>query len=311
MAAIPLNDNFADAVVTTEPLPFIDGRTTSGATTETGEPSPCSDILSTVWYQFTPSSDVDLVANTAGSDYDTVLSVYTGSAVGSLTGVACNDDISFPDNLQSEVAFTATAGVAYHFQIGGFSGETGNLVFNLASTVSDFDGDGVPDGSDNCLSVPNGPNEAGTPGVGNQTNTDADLAAAGATLALGVPLVGDALGDACDDEDDNDSGLVTQDPGAAATECPTGEVPLWADCVEAYLGTDPLDNCSADTIANNEPVDALPPDLNDDRSVNILDVFEMQPVWLGPGIRQDLNADGSVNILDVFKMQPVWLQTCS
>ena len=51
--------------------------------------------------------------------------------------------------------------------------------------------------------------------------------------------------------------------------------------------------------------------MNDDRSVNILDVFKMAPVWLGPGVREDLNADGSVNILDVFKMEPVWLQTCT
>jgi hypothetical protein len=116
-------------------------------------------------------------------------------------------------------------------------------------------------------------------------------------------------------DSDNDSfdgvTILSQTPGAAASTCPAGAVPIWADCVESYLGTDPLDNCSADTIANNEPVDALPPDLNDDRSVNILDVFSMFPVWLGPGIRQDLNADGSVNILDVFRMFPVWLNTCT
>jgi len=116
-------------------------------------------------------------------------------------------------------------------------------------------------------------------------------------------------------DSDNDSfhgvTILTQIPGAAASTCPAGAVPMWADCVESYLGTNPLDNCSADTIANNEPVDALPPDLNDDRSVNILDVFEMAPVWLGAGVRQDLNADGSVNILDVFRMFPVWLNSCT
>lgn len=47
----------------------------------------------------------------------------------------------------------------------------------------DSDADGVPDGTDNCPTVPNGPNEATVTGVGNQTNTDADLAAAGARSA--------------------------------------------------------------------------------------------------------------------------------
>lgn len=116
-------------------------------------------------------------------------------------------------------------------------------------------------------------------------------------------------------DSDNDSfdgvTILSQTPGAAASTCPAGAVPMWADCVESYLGTDALDNCSADTIANNEPVDALPPDLNDDRTVNVLDVFSMFPFWLGPGVRQDLNADGSVNILDVFKTFPVWLHTCT
>ncbi len=37
----------------------------------------------------------------------------------------------------------------------------------------------------------------------------------------------------------------------------------------------------------------------------------MFPVWLGCGNRQDLNADNSVNILDVFQMFPVWLDTCT
>jgi hypothetical protein len=161
--------------------------------------------------------------------------------------------------------------------------------------------DGVFDITDNC------PDDANP----LQENTDADLAGAGATLATGVPLVDDALGDACDDEDDNDSGSETQDPGTEATTCPPGTLLAWADCVETYLGTNKLDNCSADAIADNEPVDALPADTNDDRSVNILDVFKMFPVWNGPGIREDLNADGTVNILDVFKMLPRWLDTCT
>jgi len=89
----------------------------------------------------------------------------------------------------------------------------------------------------------------------------------------------------------------------------------FADAAEAYMGTDPLDNCSADAIADNEPLDALPPDMNDDRSVNILDQFKMFPYWLQPagteGARFDLNTDGFVNVLDVFQMFPYWLESCT
>ena len=45
----------------------------------------------------------------------------------------------------------------------------------------DTDGDGLIDGCDNCPDVPNGPAQAGIPGVGNQTDSD-----------------GDAHGDVCD-----------------------------------------------------------------------------------------------------------------
>ena len=74
-------------------------------------------------------------------------------------------------------------------------------------TLPDVDGDQVSDLPDNCPSVPNGPGESSVPGVGNQTNTDADNEAAGFRFGIGAPppiLPGDSLGDACDDDDDND-----------------------------------------------------------------------------------------------------------
>jgi hypothetical protein len=53
----------------------------------------------------------------------------------------------------------------------------------IANVVAgaDSDGDGVPDTTDNCPTVPNGVTQAGVAGVGNQTDTDGDL-----------------VGDACD-----------------------------------------------------------------------------------------------------------------
>ena len=160
----------------------------------------------------------------------------------------------------------------------------------------DTDTDGYHDGQDNCPTVPN-------PG---QTNTDADLAGAGASVT------GDADGDTCDDEDDNESASQTQDPGASAGTCPPGTLPVWADCVETYLGTAIDDNCTGSPGPGG---DAWPPDINIDKDVNILDVFPMFGGWLQSvppaAIRHDLNADGTVNILDVFPMFPVWLDTCT
>ena len=56
--------------------------------------------------------------------------------------------------------------------------------------IPDSDGDGIIDTLDNCPSIPNGPNQAGIAGIGNQLDSD-----------------GDGIGDACDkcpNDKDND-----------------------------------------------------------------------------------------------------------
>jgi hypothetical protein len=127
LAAPPPNDDIANAVTVTEPLPFSDSVSTVEATTALDDPN-CAGDGSTVWYAYTPSASGDINANTAGSDYDTTLSAYTGSP-GNLTQIACNDDFV---STQSQVVIPVTAGVTYYFMAGSFaSGPGGNLIFNV------------------------------------------------------------------------------------------------------------------------------------------------------------------------------------
>ena len=116
------------------------------------------------------------------------------AASGALSGDA---DLGSADSASVEVT-TASA----------TSAQGSVTAFVTVADSADSDGDAVLNASDNCPSVPNGPGESGVPGVGDQTNTDADNEAAGFRLGSGNPppiLPGDALGDACDDDDDNDS----------------------------------------------------------------------------------------------------------
>ena len=57
---------------------------------------------------------------------------------------------------------------------------------------ADADGDAHLDVNDNCPNVANGLNEAGIPGVGNQTNTDLYVLLAGGATIAGAPLTTDA-----------------------------------------------------------------------------------------------------------------------
>ncbi len=124
----PVGNCFSTAVAITS-VPYTNSKSTSGATLETGEPRPCGSIGATVWYTYTPSTSGTKTADTVGSNHDTVVAVYTGSTLTGLTNVGCNDDISGSD-LDSRVSWSATAGVTYRIQVGGYSGATGSLVFH-------------------------------------------------------------------------------------------------------------------------------------------------------------------------------------
>ena len=74
----------------------------SGAVSARGNHS----VAKSVWYVFTASTASTITADTLGSSYDTILSVYTGAcaALASVPG-GCNDDA--PLVLQSRVSFAA------------------------------------------------------------------------------------------------------------------------------------------------------------------------------------------------------------
>ena len=99
---------------------------TAGATTA-GDPAPtCGGSLGRgAWYRFTPANSGTVTVNTCGSDFDTILSVYTGSC-GSWSEVACDDD-SGCANFTSRVTFNGVAGTTYYVLAGGFAGIGGTL----------------------------------------------------------------------------------------------------------------------------------------------------------------------------------------
>ena len=155
------------------------------------------------------------------------------------------------------------------------SAQGGITAFVTVAGNVDSDGDGFLDTVDNCPSVHNP----------DQTNTDADLATAGATIG-GVPI-GDGLGDACDDDDDDDGTI---------------------DNLEAFLGTDSLDNCG---------INAWPPDTTDNGTVNagdfgiIVDSWQKSSGQEGYIQRADLTGNGTVNAGDLGPIAETWQQSCT
>ncbi len=87
--------------------------------------------------------------------------------------------------------------------------------------------------------------------------------------------------------------------------------------VETYLGTDPFSACPVTSTANDESIDALPPDFDDNQTVNILDVLVLKPAFNScegdPSYspRADLDANGCVNLIDVLQIKPYFGTSCT
>jgi hypothetical protein len=130
------NDNFANSI-------HLSGTTVSttgsnvGFTGETGEPNHAgvSNPLNSAWWSWTAPSSGQVTLNTFGSNFDTTLGVYTGSAVNNLTALASNDDSG--GTVQSQVTFNATAGTTYQIAVDGYSSSTGNIDLNLSEVNND------------------------------------------------------------------------------------------------------------------------------------------------------------------------------
>ena len=129
--ASPGNDSFANATVLSGQNVSRLGDTNVDATLEAGEDPNIAErpASHTVWYSWTAAQRGQVTIDTTTSGFDTLLGVYTGTAVSSLTEIASNDD-NGPDTT-SAVTFNVTAGTTYRVRVGGFDPTVDIGVVNL------------------------------------------------------------------------------------------------------------------------------------------------------------------------------------
>lgn len=88
-----------------------------------------------VWYKFTASADMTVVASLCGSSYDTqvaILSAYDATCA-SLSCLKSNDDFC---DYQSRTTSDVTAGETYYIVITGFADEKGEYILNSVGDTS-------------------------------------------------------------------------------------------------------------------------------------------------------------------------------
>ena len=133
-AVAPANDDFADAIDLGTTTNTVTPGSNIESTEEFGEPNPSEnpdvDPFSTVWWTFQVPADSFVEVSTEGSDFDTILGVFTGASLLSLVEVGSDNDSG--TGLTSKVTIAALTGLRYHIQVSGFAADEGSIVLSLS-----------------------------------------------------------------------------------------------------------------------------------------------------------------------------------
>jgi hypothetical protein len=132
LVARPANDNFANRILIVGSMFSVSG-VNSNATKEFSEPNHGGNAGGkSVWWRWTAPFSGRVTVSTAGSNFDTLLAVYTGSAVNGLTTINSNDNDG--TNVTSRMSFSCVAGTAYAIAVDGRGGAAGNIVLTIAAS---------------------------------------------------------------------------------------------------------------------------------------------------------------------------------
>ncbi len=127
-ADIPFNDNFANAL--SIPLPGITNSVnTTYASREPGELYIGGNSGGhSLWWTWTAPAIGTVTISTAGSAFNTLLGVYTGTSLADLTPVASSDGFYLSSGL-ANVKFGVSAGTQYKIALDGYNGWSGSALF--------------------------------------------------------------------------------------------------------------------------------------------------------------------------------------
>jgi hypothetical protein len=132
-AAAPVNDALGNATLLSGSV-VITNASNVGATKQPGEPMHAGDAGGkSVWWSWMAPFTGSVIIHTTGSSFDTLLAVYAGDTLATLTLVAANDqDLLDPlGGDTSRVAFDAQAGTRYGIMVDGWNGEFGGIILSL------------------------------------------------------------------------------------------------------------------------------------------------------------------------------------
>ncbi len=138
---LPANDRFADATA----VPMITGSisvtgSNIGSTFETGEPFHADEVgWGSSWWRWTPPISGVYTITSLGSNFDTIMGMYSGSALNALTRVASNDDVTTGVIRTSSFTASVIGGAPYFIAVDGWAGSYGQITLNMTYGRVDTD----------------------------------------------------------------------------------------------------------------------------------------------------------------------------
>jgi hypothetical protein len=129
----PPNDLFSNGTVVTGTSASVNGSNVR-ASREAGEPVHAGNAGGrSVWWTWNAPANGPVNIITIGSEFDTLLAVYTGTSVSALSLVANNNNQG--PGYFSALNFIATTGTSYEIAVDGFNGAAGSIRLNLKMSV--------------------------------------------------------------------------------------------------------------------------------------------------------------------------------
>ena len=132
-AVTVLNDNFANATKVPAAGAAY-GSNNRQATIEPNEPVHNGDtnVAASLWWSWTPLTTTNVLIDTIGSKIDTLLAVYTGSALATNMPVVASASGSVSQLQPAFVTFNAQAGITYHIAVASVdSNSVGSLALHV------------------------------------------------------------------------------------------------------------------------------------------------------------------------------------
>ena len=282
-----------------------------------------------VWFSWTSGCTGTLTLDTAGSDFNTVLSVLTGCPGDpDVAQIACNNDAS-GQGVTSRLSFNYEPNRTYYIRLGGVAGGEGNYVLQVT------DGNGNPPANNTCTGaqdITDGTYHFSTcragaglsmPGCAGQGFVSFDHEVWFRYIA---PRTGIATVDLCGSNYPAAVAVHAQAhcptmldaPVACSTggDCPEGQARVQFAATEGqqfYIRVGSPDGFPGGNATMTVSVGTpCPADWNDDGVVNSTDISAFLTTWLASvqanDLAADFNGDQSVNSTDITAFLTAWLQ---